>query len=632
MPRIDLVFNQQSEPIKGGPVRIVFGAGADMPVPTVTLEGGGRVTGLRGHVRAHVAAVVSGGGTITGMRGSIQMRWDANVSRGARAPLGSTWQEAASVSSGAQSRWQEAAAIRRAAIARWQEGAPARGAVWADWQEAVRVRAAAAARWQQASPVRTAVHEAWQEAARLRATIRSHYQKATPLRAGVVTQWQEAERLRAAVQPHWQDATPVRTMLLSGYGDGRAVWMPVRSHWQEAVRPGPGRSKVVPPIKTPCYVPKLPVELVFFERADSSLPARLVFRCDGHGGQPEPGETIVIPIQRTYIVLNSIALRRVSDDAVIAAAAFSMSLDVSSWTWSWQATIQGEDLGLIASDDGTPVQVRAIVNSVPYTLLAERWTRERSFGSDRISVTGRGLSALLDAPFAPTLNHTVPGTMTAHQLMQQVLTINGVSLDWVVSWGLTDWQIPAGVWSLQGSYMAALTDIATAAGGYVQPHNTDRVLRILPRYPKQPWLWDTLTPDIQLPSQAVEVEGTEWVQNPAYNLIYVGDESTGFLGEVLRAGTPGDFDAPMVTHPLITDMEAARQRGIAELSAAGKSETVTLSLQVLPQTGLIMPGKTVRYVDRQRARLGIARSVTVSWDGKAKLRQRIALEVPEVTA
>ncbi|MEG0976844.1 MAG: hypothetical protein RSF42_19285, partial [Comamonas sp.] len=359
---------------------------------------------------------------------------------------------------------------------------------------------------------------------------------------------------------------------------------------------------------------------------------KLVFVCYRKGDEPEPGETIVIPVKRTYIVLNSIALRRVSDGAVIAAAAFSMSLDASSWTWSWQATIQGKDLGLIASDDGEPVQIRAIVNNVPYTLLAERWTRERSFGSDRINVSGRGLSALLDAPFAPSLNHTVPGVMTAHQLMQQVLTINGVPLDWVVDWGLTDWQIPAGVWSLQGSYMAALTDIATAAGGYVQPHNTDRVLRILPRYPQQPWLWGTLTPDIQLPSHAVEVEGTEWVQNPAYNLIYVGDESTGFSGEVVRGGTPGDFDAPMVTHPLITDIEAARQRGIAELSAAGKSETVTLSLQVLPQTGLIVPGKTVRYVDRQGARLGIARSVAVSWDGKAKLRQSIALEVPEVTA
>lgn len=631
MSRIDLVFNQQTEPLKGGPVRLVFGAGGDLPLPTVTLEGGGTITGLRGHAQLRSVVVARGCGQISGLRGQVQMVWDANVSRGARVGLESAWQEAAYVAIAVASSWQEAAQVRQAAIARWQNAAPAHYVLGTHWQEALRLRSASQSAWQSAFGTRAGLESQWQEAVRVRATARAHWQEARPLRAGLDTHWQEALRLRAAVQPHWQQAILVRTAIRGRFTDGMPVRVPLRSHWQEAMRPGPGRTVVVPPVKPPCYVPAVPVTLVFFDPADSALPARLVFRCGARPG-PEPGDTIVIPIQRTYIVLNSIGLRRVSDGAVISAMSFSMALDVDSWTWSWQATIPGRELGLIASDADEPVQVLAVINNVPYVLLAERWQRERRFASDQINVSGRGLSALLDAPYAPVLNHGSQGGFTAQQLMQNVLTANGVPLDWALDWGLTDWLIPADAWSLQGSYMAALTDIATAAGGYIQPHNTLQRLHVLPRYPKQPWLWSTLTPDYQLPSDAVEVEGTEWVRNPAYNRVYVSGEGAGVLGEVVRAGTPGDFDAPMVTHPLITDLEAARQRGIAELSAAGSSQMVSLSMQIAPQTGVIKPGKLIRYVDRNGSRLGITRSTSVSWDGNAKLRQQIALEVPEAVS
>ncbi|GAB2703968.1 hypothetical protein [Comamonas sediminis] len=631
MSRTDLVFNQQAEPIKGGPVRLVFGAGSDLPLPTVILEGGGTITGLRGHAQLRSVVVARGGGRISGLRGHAQMSWDADVSRGARVGLESAWQEAFPVAMAVAPAWQEATQVRKAAIARWQEAVPAHYVLATHWQEAQRLRSASRSAWQSGIGVRAGLESQWQESVRLRAAARGHWQEARPLRAGLDTHWQEALRLRAAVQPHWQQANPVRTAIHSRFTDGMPVRVPVRSHWQEANRSAPGRTVVVPPVKPPCYVPAVPVSLVFFDPADSSLPARLVFRCGTRAG-PEPGEPIVIPIQRTYIVLNSIGLRRVSDGAVISAVAFSMALGVDSWTWSWQATIPGRQLGLIASDTDDPVQVYALINNVPYVLLAERWQRERRFASDQINVSGRGLSALLDAPYAPVVNHGSQGGFTAQQLTQHVLTANGVPLDWVVDWGLTDWLIPPNAWSLQGSYMAALTDIATAAGGYIQPHNTLQRLHVLPRYPKQPWLWSTLTPDYQLPSDAVEVEGTEWVRNPAYNRVYVSGEGAGVLGEVVRAGTPGDFDAPMVTHPLITDLEAARQRGIAELSAAGSSQTVSLSMQIAPQTGVIKPGKLIRYVDRSGPRLGIARSTSISWDGAAKLRQQIALEVPETVS
>ena len=67
----------------------------------------------------------------------------------------------------------------------------------------------------------------------------------------------------------------------------------------------------------------------------------------------------------------------------------------------------------------------------------------------------------------------------------------------------------------------------------------------------------------------------------------------------------------MVTDALITHADAARQRGVRELAAGGRQAMVSLQLPVLETTGVIPPGKMVRYVDGSTTRVGITRSVQV---------------------
>jgi hypothetical protein len=213
---------------------------------------------------------------------------------------------------------------------------------------------------------------------------------------------------------------------------------------------------------------------------------------------------------------------------------------------------------------------------------------------------------------------------TAQQLMADVLTINGVGIGWTVDWGLQDWLVPAGAWALQGSYIDAINDIAGAAGGYVQPHPTDAVLRILPSYPAAPWAWDAIAPDFEIPADAAEVEGSEYIDQPAYNRVFVGGVGAGVFGPFKRAGTAGDALAPQVTHSLITDAVAHRQRGLAELSNTGRQEHITLNMQVLPETGIVVPGQFVRYLGDKTV-MGIVRSTSIDWS-LPKLRQTIKLE------
>ena len=81
----------------------------------------------------------------------------------------------------------------------------------------------------------------------------------------------------------------------------------------------------------------------------------------------------------------------------------------------------------------------------------------------------------------------------------------------------------------------------------------------------------------------------------------------------------------MVVDQLATHADAARQRGQSVLGDTGRQALVTLSLPVLSETGLILPGKLVRYVDGPTTRVGLVRSCAIEWR-RPRLRQRISLE------
>ena len=195
--------------------------------------------------------------------------------------------------------------------------------------------------------------------------------------------------------------------------------------------------------------------------------------------------------------------------------------------------------------------------------------------------------------------------------MDDVLTVNGIPLGWTVDWGLTDWNVPAGAFAHQGTWIEALTTIASAAGGYLVPHPSNQSFRVRHRYPVAPWEWGTVTPDFVLPVDAVSRESLRWVDKPAYNRVFVSGQDAGVLGQVTRAGTAGNVLAPMVVDRLITEVAAARQRGLDVLADTGHQIEVSLRLPVLAETGIIQPGAFVEYQDGTVTRLGIVRATHI---------------------
>lgn len=622
---LDLLFSQA--PLPGsGPVELVFGDDDNGPViAPVIAQASGRITGIRAPLLARVGVRAQIAGRITGLRQSIAATYDINASRPTVGQAVSRYQQARPVQAGAVGRYQQSGTLPVGVRQHWQAAQQVQQSLLTAWQESERLAQWVRSAYQQALAVPALpTRQHWQEAERLRSAVITRFEEAVRTAVAPSRQnFQEALHLRSGGAQHWQNAAPMRAGMQHWASYGVPVRVSLGGRYQEAWPPRPGITPIEPPIQPPCYVPSTPVHLVFSVPAQSGQPVRLVFKCDGAG--PGPDATVVVPIKRVYVVINNITLHRVDTGAELHAHGFNMSLDYQSWTWSWSASLHHDAAAHLGRDSqGDPAELEVVVNGLPFRLRLERLARDRRFNPTRWAVGGRGKAAILDAPHAPTMNFGNSAARTAHQLMGDALTVNGVSLGWGVDWGLTDWLVPAGAWALQGPYIAAINDIAGAVGGYVQPHPTDAVLRVLPRYPAAPWAWDSITPDFELPADIAEVEGIDYIDKPAYNRVFVGGVGAGVFGPFKRAGTAGESLAPMVTHPLITHADAHRQRGLAEISDTGRQEHVSLNLQVLQETGVIMPGQFVRYLG-DKTYMGIVRSTSIDWS-RPKLRQTIGIE------
>lgn len=326
-------------------------------------------------------------------------------------------------------------------------------------------------------------------------------------------------------------------------------------------------------------------------------------------------------------MINEVTLHRVDDGTALHAPALNVSIDDGSWTWSWDAQIDARQLDAVMPDtDGSPVELRATINGSPFLLLAERISRDRSFGKSSLKISGRGISARLGSPYfakRPMRNDTA---MDMGQIAESALMQNGVSIGWTLDWQAADWLVPAGLWATNSTPIEALIALAESAGAYVQPARNSALLRVLPRYPIAPWDWPGATPAIQIPEAVFLAESVEWVDKAKYNGIYIsGQGNGGVLGFVKRNGTAGDALAQMITDPLITSADAVRARGLPVLADTGRQTRVGGTMPVLDGFGIIDVGTLVQLGSGASARRGLVRSVKVS-AGLRRVRQSLEIE------
>jgi hypothetical protein len=523
-----------------------------------------------------------------------------------------TWSQVSLVTeSGLTQPQQHAQATNAGAQDHAQNAASEHFGVSPGYVEAIRTSRAVGSQFQDGCATRSRLHANWADGlADRRVNGTSPFQEG--LRAPAVRAVGRFEDglhdRRVWLENSWAGAIPRN----KGYTGHAGAAIPLKrfqpSAFQEAWVPRPGvhLTPVTPPVD-PTYwgsallfaCPPLAAPMLVFGARQCEFPST------------PPTGVVTVAVRKVYFVINDISLRRASNGVEVPVNSLSLSLDASSWAWGFDAVLPHSAQSLIEPNSAGVVELLATLNGTTFAVLAENISRERSFGQTSIRLTGRGKNAVLAAPYAPVLTFTNSQARTARQLMDDVLTINGVPMGWSVDWGLTDWNVPAGVFSHQGTWIEALSVIAGAAGGYLLPHPRDQTIRVCHRYPVAPWEWTTVTPNFVLPVDVVEKESLRWLEKPSYNRVFVSGVDAGVLAQVTRSGSAGDQLAPMVVDALITEATVARQRGLAVLSDTGRQIEVSLNLPVLLETGIIEPGAFVQYRDGGVDRIGLVRSTQV---------------------
>ncbi len=618
------------------PSDLVFG-GADPVAGTVLVSVSAALPGLTGVIRLAPRVKVAVAGTLPGLSAQItvflrnqvaitgalpglvvmaEAKYYSGTERPLVAAAKANWQTANPVEYGYAEVVSRANTIRLMNEAKWQEATAS--PLLCDLTlpaSLIPVRQALDSRFDQGSAIVVSSRFRQASGSALFASKESSFERATPIRLEVNSRFQTMLGIVLSLGTRFSLTEQYRLGVSDRFSGATALSMARVHRYQNAtwLRAGKTVIDVIKPPFDPCYLPN--GELLFWDQPGSDL----VFICERHqAGQ----DTVTVPVRRYYMVLNNVVLKRLDGNITLPATSLNMQIDMDSFAWRFSASLPASAMALIEPGAaGERVLLEASVNGAKFMLIAEEISRDSSFGKRSLTLSGRGLSAELSETYSPVKTFQNDVIQTAQQIMLASLTSNGVPIGWDVDWRITDWSVPAKSFTHQGTYMSAVIAVATAAGAFIQPHPTNKTLRVRPRWPALPWEMQTAQPGIELPSAAVVREGLRWEDKPQYNGVYVSGTTTGgVLALVKRANSAADYLVPMITDPLITDPIAARARGIAELASAGRNAVFSLSLPVLNETGIIECGTLLKYDNK----VGVVTSSSL--DAKeASLRQTIEL-------
>jgi hypothetical protein len=615
----DLIFSSPSQ--IAGPWNLSFGIGAGNALPA-NISLAASLASLTLTATAGISIAVQFSASLTGIGFSAACVYD-NAAIQAPSGYGATaWQDGVLRQGQDAAGWRDSARLPAPVAQPWQDADSRRGAVSIPLADLTRKPLQAAISWQDGQGRAGAGMAPWKQLTRNPLARAAGWQDGQALRAIVAQPWQDRwRRPRPLIAADWQDAAGIGIRLTTRSGIARPAGCLDSTRWQSGKHPAPGIWKpsgpIVPPITPPYYVPPAGslADLVFRDKW-SGAPWDLIFRKPVSGRQP-----IIIPKLRAYIVTHTIDLVRLPDLEPVPCFSATVSTDADSGFWTLSASCPASVLAMLPGTTTQPSRVRLTLDGVAWDFLVEQQRRGRRFGQATLEIGGRSTTALIADPYWQQGSFGSTETKTAQQLAVAALDLTGVSLDWA----LTDWLVPAGVWSHLGTPFSAVARIAEAAGAMLQSAKSDPTLRLLPRYAVAPWGWADATPDFVLPLAPILQDSFERRDAPGYNAVYVSGESQGVLGYIKKSGTAGDKPAPMVTDALATASELVRQRGTAILGAAGHQAIITLELPLLPDSGVIDVGKLVEVQDPAGTWRGLVRGTRINAT-QPSVRQALTLE------
>ena len=424
--------------------------------------------------------------------------------------------------------------------------------------------------------------------------------------------WNAGQRSPRFVASPMQSGIVTRFIPSIHWTDGRIEQKPVKVVWDDGRPPPHGWRPSIIPLPT-----------------DGKAWGRLNFVCPS-GGTLNFGNAcfgasrLLVAVQRSYRVINSAALIRVSDSADIPVSRLTIGLDWESWCWTLSATLMNRTgYERIPSAPGL---VQATINGFVWRFVVDDVDYSRAFNTFGGQLTGRSPIALLAEPYTLQKSYRETSLKTAQQLLLQELP-EGYSLTVTLS----DWTIPANVFQYENlTPIEALIRIAQSCGGRVYADKVNKIIYAIPKWPRKPWDWNAAA-DVTLPSSYTLKENLKQQEGFEYEAIMVaGGVDSGIVAICKRTGTGGLTHAPSVVDTLIVHLDAATPRAIQELADHWpmKSYTLELPLQATPAgAGLIEPGTVIDFADGEDEGfrgLVVGVSISASWNEVTQTLELIA--------
>ena len=333
-----------------------------------------------------------------------------------------------------------------------------------------------------------------------------------------------------------------------------------------------------------------------------------------------------VPNKNWWYIVNEIEVSRLDNGQKIHVFNGSYRTDRSSWCWSYNLTIPAFELSKLDPIAGQPVILKIVVNGYQHLMLLENRTRSRQFASETYNLSGRSVSALLDAPSSPPRAFLQENERTSVQLVQAEIDRSSYP-DLSLNWQLIDalgWIVPTESFSYSGSTpIKAIQEIAAAGGGFIYSEADSQAISIKPMYKKT--YWDPIAIseyDILLPESIVTEQSTDYEVYPDYNGITLTNDKTGQTGQVKRTGTSGDVLCETVNNRLFTSDQVMGSYGKYKLAKAGLVESHTFSMPLTSEIGQCKPADILAF---NAEFWGVVDSVSVSFT-YSKVTQSVTVE------
>ena len=348
--------------------------------------------------------------------------------------------------------------------------------------------------------------------------------------------------------------------------------------------------------------------------------------------KPEPDQP---EIKESYLQMNIINVVALPGRIPVELNSFSISLDLDSFSWAFAGVLIGDSsMALVEPTADGMKEIEIDINGFVWRFMIERYSHETVFADERYTINGVSRTQLLAAPYAPLRSKSNGAPLNAKQAIVEELENTGFTIQYPDQnpYQFPDWVMPAGAFSYQNKTpMEVVVSIVKAAGGVVIPAMEDNRLVAQPRYPANPWLWDSTIMDCIIPASMVHRYSAQWQPEAAYNAVFVSGSEIGVAVNVKRKGSAGDLPAPDIIEEMLTDTTVNIERGRNELSKSGAQSIVTLALGLTnteTAPGLVLPGMLVAFQDSRNPAAnwrGLCLSCAITGEG-ATVNQTIEIE------